>query len=188
MWNLSLMFSQNKGMKRGGTRFRRVLYVCLSAAAAMLLPGCAGPGEEGVFGGGAGAAVGGGIIRSSSAQTAEARVAGRATGAAAATAIRIIAKYQATPKQREIAVRRAERVFRQMPAARKLELKKQKVPYLAVDTVRDERARGDKSVMIWDIEKEEIVGNVVYDVAPAPAEEEVFTFEAFRAEYVGDAI
>lgn len=168
--------------------FSPVAFACVSMVGAIFIWGCAEMDEEGVFAGGAGPAVGGGVIRSSSGQTAAARGVGVDTGAAVSSAVRIIARYEATPKQREVAVRRAERVYRQMPVEKKQALKKEKVTHLVVDTEPDERAKGEKSVMVWDIEKEEIVGNVVYDVAPAPPQDEVFTFDSFRAEYIGESI
>lgn len=161
-----------------------LLLVCCFAIA--LLSGCADNGNgDGVFGGEAGAAVGGGIVRAAGMNTAEARVSGAAVGAANARAAAIIAKYQATAKQRQVAAACAERVYKQMSPQKRAKLQGRKVRYIAVDTVRDSRAKGKESIMLWDTQTQDVVGNEVYDVAEPPVTDSVVGFETYAAEYVG---
>jgi hypothetical protein len=164
-----------------------ISFVCsLGVFTIALLSGCAESGQgEGVFGGGAGAAVGGGVVRAAGMSTGEARVSGAAVGAASARAAAIIAKYQATAKQRQVAVARAQRVYQQMSPQKKSSLRQKKVRYIAVDTVRDERAKGEESIMLWDTQTKDVVGNEVYDVAERPATGATLSFETYAAEYVG---
>jgi hypothetical protein len=39
--------------------------------------------------------------------------------------------------------------------------------------------------MIWDVEREQIVGNNVYDVESTPSVGQTAKFETYAAEYVG---
>jgi hypothetical protein len=70
----------------------------------------------------------------------------------------------------------------------RIETKQRKRPrYIAVDTVKDERAapQAARSVMIFDTQTQEIVGNDVYDVRSTPPVGGTARFETFTAEYVG---
>lgn len=158
-----------------------VLVTCLATA------GCAEltPGENaGVFGGLSG--VGAGVIaKASGASTGEAVAVGAATGVLVGAITYIVAKHQATERQRAIAEARAARAYRAMPAQRKAALKQKKVRYIAVDTERTEQSQGKKSVMVWDTQNQEVVGNNVYDVEKAPPVGSTAKFDAYNAEYVG---
>jgi hypothetical protein len=59
--------------------------------------------------------------------------------------------------------------------------------YIAVDTEKDQRTspKAKKSVMIWDTQSQEIVGNNVYDVESTPSVGSTARFETYSAEYVG---
>jgi hypothetical protein len=64
----------------------------------------------------------------------------------------------------------------------------QKIPrYIAVDTVKDERTvpAAKKTIVIFDTETQEIVGNNVYDVKSTPPVGTIRKFETYTAEYVG---
>ncbi|HEY5893237.1 MAG TPA: hypothetical protein VIT91_08410 [Chthoniobacterales bacterium] len=156
-------------------------------AVGLATAGCAEmtPGENaGVFGGLAG--VGAGIIaKASGASTSDAIAVGAATGVAVGAITYIVAKHQATERQRAIAEARAARAYRAMPPQRKAALKEKKVRYIAVDTERNEQSKGKKSVMVWDTQSQEVVGNNVYDVEKAPSVGSTAKFDAYNAQYVG---
>jgi hypothetical protein len=93
-------------------------------------------------------------------------------------AIKILATYEATAQQRAVVEARAGRLrdaSRPGGASR----------YLAIDTAPDERGRGTASVMLWDTQTEEIVGNNVYDVEVRPKAGEIALWETYTAHYVG---
>lgn len=168
---------------------RLIHCAALAAAAAIGTSGCSNlsPGENAAVFGTAGGAIAGGIARAAGMNTAQSVATGLAAGAIIAATAYIISKHQATERQRRIAEQRARRTYAAMPAKKKTALKKKKVRYLAVDTVKDERTspKAEKSVMIWDTQAEEIVGNDVYDVDAAPAVGSTAKFETYSAEYVG---
>jgi hypothetical protein len=122
-------------------------------------------------------------------------------GAVVAFTAYVIAKHQATERQRRIAEERARVAYRRLVAQRQSEEHRttqtsgghkakpaRKVPrYIAVDTAKDEHTspKAAKSVMIWDTQSQEIVGNNVYDIQSAPAVGSTAKFETYSAEYVG---
>jgi hypothetical protein len=103
--------------------------------------------------------------------------------------VKIVAVREATKRQRQIAEQRARATQRKMTTSQ--HGKPRKVRYLAVATEKSapqpggKAARGEKSVMIWDTESQQIVGNNVYDVESAPGLGTVARFETYSAEYVG---
>jgi hypothetical protein len=117
-------------------------------------------------------------------------VAGASVGNIAIATVHIIAKRQASQRQRKIAEQRARAFQAKLSAEKKTTMKKKKVRYIAVDTEKDERtsANAKKNVMIWDVESESIVGNNVYDVESTPAVGQTAKFETYAAEYVGAGI
>ncbi|MDQ3623356.1 MAG: hypothetical protein M3463_12835 [Verrucomicrobiota bacterium] len=172
-----------------------ITLVSLSLTAALATTGCENlsPGASaGVFGGISGLAAGG-IARAAGASTAESIAIGAATGAVVAVATYIIAKRRATERQRRIAEARARTAYARLQS-REAQTRtsgrrptKKRPRYIAVDTVRDERTspKAKKSVMIWDTQSREIVGNNVYDVEQAPPVGSTARFETYSAEYVG---
>ena len=138
---------------------RTVRVTAIAAAASITLIGCENltPAENaGVFGGVAGAAAGS-IARAAGASTTESIVAGAAVGAVVAATVYVIAKRQASERQRKIAEERARAYQRRLTPEKKAALKKKKIRYIAVDTVKDERtsAKAKKDVMLWDVRSEE---------------------------------
>jgi hypothetical protein len=99
----------------------------------------------------------------------------------------VIAKHQATERQHQIAEERAQRAYAQMSAERKSKMKARKTRYIAVDTEKNEQtsAEAKKSVMIWDTQSQEVVGNNVYDVKSPPPVGSTAKFDTYSAEYVG---
>lgn len=185
----------------------------LRSAAVLTLASLAGTGCEqlspsenaGVFGGSAAIAAGS-IARASGMNSAESFATGATVGAVVAATVYVITKHQASVRQREVAQARARAAYAKMlreqedapaparkhatsnPPPKKQAKVRKKVPrYIAVDTVKDEHTspRAEKSVMIWDTQSQEIVGNNVYDVGNAPAQGATAKFETYSAEYVG---
>jgi len=95
----------------------------------------------------------------------------------------IIAKHKATERQRRIAEERARLAYQNAPPPRKAQYRKSR--YLAVDTVREKESSGAKSVMIYDTQTDQVVGNDVYDVKQSPKEGTISKFDTYSAEYVG---
>jgi hypothetical protein len=159
------------------------------AAASLLATGCSDltPLENaGVFGATSGAAAGG-IASASGASAGESVAIGAATGAVVAAVTYVIAKHQATERQHQIAEERARRAYAEMSAKRKEQMKARKTRYIAVDTEKNEQtsAGAKKSVMIWDTQSQEVVGNNVYDVKSPPPVGSTAKFDTYSAEYVG---
>lgn len=159
------------------------------AAASLLATGCSDltPLENaGVFGATSGAAAGG-IASASGASAGESVAIGAATGAVVAAVTYVIAKHQATERQHQIAEERARRAYADMSAKRKEQMKAHKTRYIAVDTEKNEKtsAEAKKSVMIWDTQSQEVVGNNVYDVKSPPPVGSTAKFDTYSAEYVG---
>jgi hypothetical protein len=105
----------------------------------------------------------------------QARAASKSTGRKEAAA-------QAEPQGREPEIEaRKMKSSQSEPRARKIPR------YIAVDTTKDERTvpQAAKSVVIFDTETQEVVGNNVYDVKSTPPVGGTAKFETYTAEYVG---
>lgn len=159
------------------------------AAVSIFAAGCSEmtPGENAAVFGSLGGVAAGGIARAAGASTGESLAIGIASGAIIAATTYIIAKHQATERQRRVAEERARLAYRRMPVAKKAALKKNRVRYIAVDTEKNEHTspKAKKSVMIWDTQSEQVVGNNVYDVQTPPKEGQTAKFETYSAQYVG---
>lgn len=145
------------------------------------------PGENAaVFGGLSGIAAGA-LARAAGMSTAQSLITGAAVGAVVAATTFVIAKRQASARQRQLAQNRANAYYGRLSTEKKARLKSKRVRYIAVDTVRDERTspKAKKSVMIWDTQSQQVVGNNVYDVESTPAQGSTAKFETYSAEYVG---
>jgi uncharacterized membrane protein YhiD involved in acid resistance len=161
----------------------------LLAAASIFVTGCADltPMQNaGVFGAASGAAAGG-IASAAGAGVGESVAIGAATGAVVAAVTYVIAKHQATERQQRIAEERAQAAYARMSAERKSKMKSSKTRYIAVDTEKNEQTspQAKKSVMIWDTQSQEVVGNNVYDVKSPPPVGSTAKFDTYSAEYVG---
>jgi hypothetical protein len=112
----------------------------------------------------------------------------------------VIAKHQATERQRKIAEQRArlymaqrtaaqQRAARTASAARASGTKKAKPPketrYIAVKTETESFNKGQSAVMIYDTQSNQIVGNNVYDLKSTPKVGQTSKFDTYTAEYVG---
>jgi hypothetical protein len=163
----------------------------LSVSIALVLAGCSDlpPGQPGAFADGA--AAGGQLARGAMVTSAEAQATGSTAGTIAAATIVILAKHQATPQQKQIAVTRAKVAVARLRKAQGGAGKSKtaaKVPrFIVVDTVKDEHTtpQAAKAVVVFDTVTEEVVGNNVYDVKSTPPLGETARFDTFTAEYVG---
>jgi hypothetical protein len=108
-------------------------------------------------------------------------------GALFGALVYVIAKHNATVRQRRIAEERARQAYAKMPEKRKASLKAKKVHYIAVDTEKNERTSPEakKSVMVWDTESQQMAGSNVYDVKKPPPVGSTAKFDTYSAEYVG---
>lgn len=91
--------------------------------------------------------------------------------------IRILAVHDATPEQRRAARDTAVRSGASGPEGRSAR-------YLAVQTTDTEASQGAVSVMVWDTESAEIVGNNVYDLAIRPRPGNVAMIDDRPAQFV----
>ncbi|PTX94925.1 hypothetical protein DB345_11495 [Spartobacteria bacterium LR76] len=105
----------------------------------------------------------------------------------------VIAKHQASERQRKIAEQRA-RVYlaeqaqkqkEQEAAAAAAKAKQKKPRYIAVQTVKEDTNQGKSQVMIFDTQSNELVGNNVYDLKSSPKVGQTTKFDTYSAEYVG---
>jgi lipopolysaccharide export LptBFGC system permease protein LptF len=141
------------------------------------------PETTGVIAGVTSGALAGGIAKAAGASNAQAVAIGMGTGAAVGALAYVIAKHEATERQRRIAEERARLAYEKMSAERKARVQKQR--YIAVSTVQEKNDKGAKSVMIYDTESKQVVGNSVYDVKTAPKDGSVQKYDSYSAEYVG---
>jgi hypothetical protein len=103
--------------------------------------------------------------------------------AGAATVVTIVAVHEATERQRQAAQEQARLAQQLIEQHRTRGLKESR--YLAVTTVREPDSKGAKSLMIFDTQTDQVVGNHVYDVKTEPKTGQVGKFETYSAEYVG---
>jgi len=168
---------------------RTLKTVALSTSIALLVTACENmtPGENAAVFGTTAGVLAGGIARAAGASTGESIAIGAATGAVVAFTAYVIAKHQATERQRRVAEQRARVYYGRLAPERKVALKKKKVRYIAVDTEKNEQTspKAKKAVMIWDTQSETVVGNNVYDVESTPSVGSTAKFDTYSAEYVG---
>ena len=153
--------------------------------AGLLLTGCENisPEANGALVGAGAGALAGGLASAAGASSSEAVAIGLATGAVAGVTAYVIAKRQATERQRRYAEERARLAYQNAPPPRRAQYRKAR--YIAVPTVREPDSSGAKSVMIFDTQTQQVVGNNVYDVKQTPKEGSVSKFDTYSAEYVG---
>ena len=104
--------------------------------------------------------------------------------AGAAIVITIVAVHEATERQRQVAQEQGRFAYQQPIEQNKTRGAKES-RYIAVATVREPDSKGAKSLMIFDTQTDQVVGNHVYDVKTEPKTGQVGKFESYSAEYVG---
>jgi hypothetical protein len=99
----------------------------------------------------------------------------------------MLIRQKATKEQKQVAQTRATVYYTKLPPAKKTVLKKKKVRYIAVDTVRSKTTspKAKKTVMIWDTESAALASNDVYDLETPPPVGQTAKFDTYAAEYVG---
>jgi hypothetical protein len=105
-----------------------------------------------------------------------------AIASAAGTAITIVAIQNATERQSQVALQQGRFAYGQIKA-KQMHIKQSR--YIAVATVREPTSKGAKSLMIYDTETDQVVGNHVYDIEKEPKTGQTGKFETISAEYVG---
>jgi hypothetical protein len=114
------------------------------------------------------------------------------TGVGVVRAFVIVAKYQATERQRQVAEQNARRAYQKIVALQET------VPsVIFVDTSREKRSKGSKSVMIarfpkkrpspspsTRVEPQPIISGPVYDLGESPSIMEKGTIENVEGQYV----
>ncbi len=96
-------------------------------------------------------------------------------------------RHTATELQRRIATQNAKTYYARLEPRKKDELKKKKIRYLAVPTVRSKETspKAKEVLMVWDIPRESLAGQNVYEVNTVPTIGEVASYDKMRAEYIG---
>ncbi len=99
----------------------------------------------------------------------------------------MLIRHKATKEQIQVATVRATTYYTHLAPEKKAVLKKKKVRYIAVDTVRSKEAppKAKKTVMIWDTQAAGLASNDVYDLEAPPAVGQTAKFDTYSAEYVG---
>ena len=99
----------------------------------------------------------------------------------------MLIRHKATKEQIQVAQTRAVTYYTRLAPEKKTVLKKKKVRYIAVDTVRSKEAppKAKKTVMIWDTQSESLANTDVYDLEATPAVGQTAKFDTYSAEYVG---
>jgi len=160
------------------------------AAVALGTSGCENltPGENAaVFGGLAGAAtaIPLGVSGVSPAVTIPVSIGAAAVVAGGAY---IIAKHQASERQRKIAEQRARLYLAKQKEREKAAVastKKKSPRYIAVRTQKESQNTGKDAVMVYDTKTNGLVGNQVWDLKQSPKVGSVQKFDTYSAEYVG---
>ena len=121
--------------------------------------------------------------------------------ALAAGASYVIAQHQATERQRKIAeqnariymARRAEaqRVAARSSSSSRSTTRQSSKPapeprYIAINTEKSATSSTGPSVMVYDTQSSQIVGNNVYDLKSQPKAGQNTKFETYSAQYVGN--
>jgi hypothetical protein len=96
-------------------------------------------------------------------------------------------RHTATELQRRIATQNAKTYYARLEPRKKDELKKKNIRYLAVPTVRSKETspKAKEVLMVWDIPRESLAGQYVYEVNTVPNNGEVASYDKMRAEYIG---
>ena len=102
----------------------------------------------------------------------------------------MLIRHTATELQRRIAEQNAKTYYARLGVGKKNELKKKNIRYLAVPTVRSKQtsSKAKEVLMIWDIPRESLVGEYVYELDTVPTVGEVATYDKMQAEYIGKTL
>jgi hypothetical protein len=167
----------------------------LAVGSAFLIGACTPAstnGRPGPFAGAGAASAASDLHSAATATSGEKYATGSPVGTMTAATTFIIAKHQASERQRAVAINRAraaqQKIVKRQSRGTTASAPKKKLPrYIAVETVREKTTspKAQKTVMIWDTQAQDIVGNNVYDIATPPPVGATTRFETYAAEYVG---
>jgi hypothetical protein len=164
------------------------LLYCLLAACPFILGGCSSAGDiawgEEAGGGGSPIATGAGAASGETVRT------GSISTRLISGTVAVIARRQATERQRALATQRGRAWVARRPALTYTAHLGQHARYIAIDTERDSRTspRAQQTVMLFDTEAQQVVGKNVYDVQTPPAVGSIARFETYSAQYVGPGL
>ena len=144
--------------------------------------GCMTSEQAGILGSTAGS-VGGAIASHTGVGYVGSSAIGYGVSGATALAVSVLARHEASEEQRRIAEARAEAYLAGLDAGKREEVKKRR--YIAVETKRDVRSTGKKSVMVFDTKTDRLVGNDVMDINKTPSTGTTARFDTVDTTYVG---
>ncbi len=98
-----------------------------------------------------------------------------------------LTRIEATQEQIRVAQAKAQAYVAKLPPAKLADLKKKKIHYLAVPTVRSNKTSADAKevVMIWDIPRDTLVNKQVYETETEQPAGKLASFDNIQAEYIG---
>ena len=96
-------------------------------------------------------------------------------------------RQEATEAQCRVAEQTAKTYYAHLPPAKKVELQKKHIHYLAVPTVRSKvtSPQAKEVLMIWDIPRESLASKNVYEVESVPSAGKLASYDDISAEYIG---
>jgi hypothetical protein len=96
-------------------------------------------------------------------------------------------RHTATKLQQQVAEQNARTYIAKLSPEKKQQLKKKKVRYIAVPTVRSKETppEAKEVLMIWDVPRETLASKNVYELSTAPEPGKLATYDDMVAEYVG---
>jgi hypothetical protein len=99
----------------------------------------------------------------------------------------MLIRHTATKLQRQVAEQNAKTYIAKLSPEKKQQLKKKKVRYLAVPTVRSKETSPEAKevLMVWDVPRETLASKNVYELAAAPETGKLASYDDMVAEYVG---
>lgn len=154
----------------------------LLAGSLLLFQSCVTSEQAGILGSTAGA-VGGAIASQTGVGYAGSSAIHHGVRGATAMVVSVMARHEATTEQRMLAEARAEAYLAGLNEGQRREVDRRR--YLAVETKRDTRSKGQKSVMVFDTKNDRLVGNDVLDIEKAPETGSTARFDTVDTTYVG---
>ena len=99
----------------------------------------------------------------------------------------MLIRHTATKLQRQVAEQTARTYIARLSPENKQQLKKKKVRYLAVPTVRSKETSPEAKevLMIWDVPRETLASKNVYELGTKPEVGKLASYDNMVAEYVG---
>jgi hypothetical protein len=99
----------------------------------------------------------------------------------------MLIRHTATKVQQQVAEQNARAYMARLAPEKKEQLKKKKVQYLAVPTVRSKETSPEAKevLMIWDVPREALVSKNAYELSTTPKIGNLATYDNLVAEYIG---